>query len=173
MAPTTAARPRKPKFCLPGSVQDASQRQALRLEAVRQELQPLVAQAEASLRASKVSQQAALASLPCPVLFALSRNDRRYPIKKYLETLEPLMAKSPQHRLTVFEGSFSPIWDEPQRFAQALNGFVQAQLPPARHHHAWMLNAVDWPAENTNLWKCVHPECPAEKILPTGENPNA
>jgi hypothetical protein len=128
--------------------------------------------ASASLTQSQSSPRTALESLPVPILFALSRESKAYPLRKYLALLDPLLAKAPQYRFTVFAGDFHPIWDEPARFAQALTGFIQAQLPLEKHRHAWLLTAVDWPTQNTNLWKCVHPECPEELILTTGQNPN-
>jgi pimeloyl-ACP methyl ester carboxylesterase len=149
-----------------------ARRQALRLEVVKPALSALCEEAGASLRRSEASLRSALKSLRCPVLFALSRQSRAYPLQKYLDLLDPLLKSAPQHRFTVFTGGFNPVWDEPDRFAQALTGFVQAQLPLSRHRHAWLLSAVDWPTRALNLWKCVHPDCPAEQILPEGQNAN-
>jgi pimeloyl-ACP methyl ester carboxylesterase len=124
------------------------------------------------LRQAQRGLRSALASLPCPILFAFSRESRSYPLKTYLALLDPLLKSAPQHRFTVFAGAFHPVWDEPDRFAQALSGFVQAQMPLEQHHHAWLLTAVDWPTRAMNLWKCVHPECDAEQVLPEGRNAN-
>jgi pimeloyl-ACP methyl ester carboxylesterase len=133
----------------------------------------VIAEAASSLQGSVTSLRAALETLPCPVLFAFSRDSRAFPLKKYLALLDPLLKTAPQHRFTVFTGRYSPLWDEPARFAQALCGFVQAQLPLQEHQHAWLLTAVDWPARGVNLWKCVHPECREEHVLPAGEDANA
>ena len=121
---------------------------------------------------SKAALSNDLATLTCPILFALSRDSIEYSVKRYLELLDPLLTRSPQHRFTVFRGEFSPIWDEPDRFAIAVQSFTQALLPLGLHTHAWLLTATDWPGRGLNLWKCVHPECPAEKTLTTGENAN-
>jgi len=126
----------------------------------------------ADLKLAQPNLRSALASLPCPILFAFSRESRSYPLKSYLALLDPLLKTAPQHRFTVFSGQFHPLWDEPQRFAQALTGFVQAQLPLEQHQHAWQLTAVDWPTRGLNLWKCVHPECHEEQALPEGQNAN-
>jgi pimeloyl-ACP methyl ester carboxylesterase len=128
--------------------------------------------AAASLEYSRSHLRAALHLISCPILFALSRGDRRYPLSRYLALLNPLLSPSSPHRLTVFAGGVSPLWDEPVRFGQALAGFVQAQVPFAQHHHAWVLSAIDWPSRDSNLWKCVHPDCDAERILPAGQNAN-
>ena len=151
----------------------AGRRHTLRLEAIKQEMQPLLDAAESELKQTQPTLRADLAALKQPILFTLSRHNRKYPLRDYIELLDPLLDHSPQHRITVFTGSLHPAWDEPQRFAQAVNGFVQSQLPLADHHHAWLLTAADYPAENMNLWKCVHPECSAEQALPAESNPNA
>jgi pimeloyl-ACP methyl ester carboxylesterase len=124
------------------------------------------------LRQAQPGLRSALASLPCPILFAFSRESRSDPLKTYLALLDPLLKSAPQHRFTVFAGGFHPAWDEPERFAQAVSGFVQAQMPLELHHHAWLLTAVDWPTRAMNLWKCVHPECDVEQVLPEGQNAN-
>jgi len=147
-------------------------RHALRLEVVKPALRPLCEEANLSLRQSEAGLHFALKTLRCPILFALSRESRAYPLQKYLDLLDPLLKSAPQYRFTVFTGGFNPIWDEPERFAQALTGFIQAQLPLSRHRHAWLLSAVDWPTRTMNLWKCVHPKCPAEQVLSEGQNPN-
>jgi len=147
-------------------------RQALRVEIVRPALRRVYDAALASIRRSEAGLRLALKSLPCPIFFALSRESRMYPLKTCLDLLDPLLKSTPRHRLTIFNGDFNPVWDEPDRFAQALTGFVQAQLPLSRHRHAWLLSAVDWPTRSMNLWKCVHPECPAEQALPEGQNAN-
>jgi pimeloyl-ACP methyl ester carboxylesterase len=116
--------------------------------------------------------RASLGSAPCPALFAFSRDAKADPLNGYLAVLDPLLKTSGQHRFTVFAGSFSPVWDETGRFLQALMAFVQAQLPLHEHRHAWVLTAVDWPATGTNLWKCVHPDCKAERVLPVGDDAN-
>jgi pimeloyl-ACP methyl ester carboxylesterase len=126
----------------------------------------------ADLKQAQPELRSALASLPCPILFAFSRESHNYPLKAYLALLDPLLKTAPQHRFTVFTGAYHPVWDEPERFAQALSGFVQALLPLDQHHHAWLLTAVDWPTRAMNLWKCVHPECDAEQVLPEGQNAN-
>ena len=153
-------------------INSPAHRQALRLEVVKPALRPLCEEANLSLRQSETGLRSALKTLQCPVLFALSRESRAYPLQKYLDLLDPLLKSASQHRFTVFTGDFNPIWDEPERFAQALTGFIQAQLPLSRHRHAWLLSAVDWPTRTMNLWKCVHPECPAEQVLSEGQNPN-
>jgi pimeloyl-ACP methyl ester carboxylesterase len=135
-------------------------------------LQKSLQAALGDLQHSQPGLRTALAGIRCPILFAFSRENRSYPLRKYLSLLDPLLKSSPQHRFTVFTGSFSPIWDEPTRFAQALTGFVQALLPLAEHTHAWLLTAVDYPTRDMNLWKCVHPECSAEQAHPVGHNPN-
>jgi pimeloyl-ACP methyl ester carboxylesterase len=154
------------------SSKGASAQQALRQAAVQRRMQHQLAQIESSLLQSQPLLRSALKSSSCPILFALSRKSREYPIKRYLDLLDPLLASAPQHRFTVFTGSFHPVWNEPERFAQALTSFTQALLPVEKHQHAWLLAAVDWPAGNTNLWKCVHPDCRAERVLPAGENAN-
>jgi hypothetical protein len=111
-----------------------------------------------------------LAQLSCPALFALSHASREYPLRKYLALLEPSLAWEPRHQFTVFAGAFHPLWDEPERFA--LSSFVQAQRPVERHTHAWMNYAIDWPTKDNNLWKCVHPDCVAERVLAAGQNAN-
>jgi len=150
----------------------AAHRQALRLEALKPRMAPQRTSASVSLARSESSLRTALESLPIPILFAVSRDSKANPLRKYLALLDPLLAKARQHRFTVFAGDFNPIWDEPIRFSQALTGFIQAQLPFEKHRHAWLLAAVDWPTQDTNLWKCVHPKCPEELTLPTGHNPN-
>ena len=163
---------RKSNCAAAGKINGPARRQALRLEVVKPALRPLCDEADRSLHQSETGFRSALQTLRCPVLFALSRESRAYPLKKYLDLLDPQLKSAPQHRFTVFTGGFNPIWDEPQRFAQALTGFIQAQLPLSRHRHAWLLSAVDWPTRAMNLWKCVHPECPAEQVLSEGQNPN-
>jgi pimeloyl-ACP methyl ester carboxylesterase len=155
-----------------GKINSPARRQALRLEVVKPALRPLCEEANLSLRQSETVLRSVLKTLRSPVLFALSRESRAYPLQKYLDQLDPLLKSAPQHRFTVFTGGFNPIWDEPERFAQALTGFIQAQQPLSRHRHAWLLSAVDWPTRTMNLWKCVHPECPAEQVLPEVQNPN-
>lgn len=147
-------------------------RQALRVEFARPALGAYRDEAFASLQQSETTLLTALKSLSCPVLFALSRKNSAYPLQTYLDILDPLLNSAPQHRLTVFSGDFNPIWDEPERFTQALSAFIQAQLPLSKHRHAWLLAEVDWPTRRMNLWKCIHPECPAEQILPEGQNAN-
>jgi pimeloyl-ACP methyl ester carboxylesterase len=154
-----------------------ARRQALRLQALKPAFFAADAEASLSLRASEAALRSALLSTACPILFALARNSRKYPLskyplKRYLALLNPALATAPRYRLTVFSGSFHPIWDEPERFAQALSGFIQAQLPLERHDHAWLLAAVDWPTRGMNHWKCVHPQCRAEQTLPEGQNAN-
>jgi pimeloyl-ACP methyl ester carboxylesterase len=146
--------------------------QALRVAALQAHMQPVIAQADASLRQSAASLKAALRAVHCPVLFAFARESREYRVKRYLSFLEPLLASTPHHRVTVFEGGFHPLWDEPQRFSQAVAGLLNSQLPLEQHKHSWQLSAVDWPTENTNLWKCVHPDCREEQVLPSGQNAN-
>jgi pimeloyl-ACP methyl ester carboxylesterase len=150
----------------------AARRQALRMEALRPAMQSLRAAAKESADRSLASLQKALDSLSCPALFALSHASREYPLRKYLALLDPSLAWTPKHQFTVFAGAFHPLWDEPERFALALTSFVQAQLPVEKHTHAWLIHAVDWPTKDTNLWKCVHPDCAAERALPAGQNAN-
>ena len=171
-SPLSSNPTRKSNCASASKIDGPARRQALRLEVVKAALRTLCEEANLSLRQSEAGLCSALKTLRCPVLFALSRESRAYPLKKYPDLLDPLLKSAPQHRFTVFTGDFNPIWDEPERFAQALTGFVQAQLPLSRHRHAWLLSAVDWPTRTMNLWKCVHPECPAEQVLPEGENPN-
>jgi hypothetical protein len=142
------------------------------VELVRLALRRYCDEALTSLRQSEATLRVALKSLSCPVLFALCDRSDGYPLRSHLDLLDPLLKSAPQHRLTVFSGDFNPIWDEPERFAQALSAFVQSQLPFSRHHHAWLLAAVDWPTRGMNHWKCVHPECTAEQVLPEGRNAN-
>jgi pimeloyl-ACP methyl ester carboxylesterase len=150
----------------------ATKRQALRMEILKPAMQPALTAARKSLQESSASLRSALDSLMIPALFALSHDSLDYPLSKYIALLEPSMAWLPRHQFTVFEGAFHPIWDEPQRFGQMLTSFVQARLPVEKHTHAWLLSAVDWPTKNNNLWKCVHTECDAERVLPTGQNAN-
>ena len=151
----------------------ALKRQALRLEILRPSMRPAIADIRTSLEQSAPSLRSALDSLTCPTLFALSRNSQDHPLRKYITLLDPSLAMVPKHRYTVFSGAFHPIWDEPERFSQMLLSFVQAQFPLARHTHAWIISEIDWPTKDNNLWKCVHPECGAERVLPTGRNANA
>jgi pimeloyl-ACP methyl ester carboxylesterase len=151
----------------------ASKWQWLRTSALHPIMQLVIAEANLSLRQSSASLKAALRAVHCPVLFALARESREYRLKRYLALLEPLLASSALNRFTVFEGGFHPLWDEPERFSQALDGFLQSLLPLDQHQHSWLLTAVDWPTENTNLWKCVHPNCSEERVLPAGQNANA
>lgn len=115
----------------------------------------------------------AAGTVTCPMLIALARESRSYPMRQSLSLLEQRLAGSSQHRLTVFSGGSNPIWDEPKRFAIALASHVQSQLPLEIHHHGWILSGVDWPARGLNLWKCVHTECGAEQFLPAGEDANS
>jgi pimeloyl-ACP methyl ester carboxylesterase len=156
----------------PGHASNAARRQALREEILKLAFVQAISQAEASLSATQSHLRSALQSLACPILFALSRENKQYPLQRYLDLLDPALAQSPQHRFTVFSGSFHPIWDEPDRFAQTFTAFLQTQLPLAEHRHAWLLTAVDWPTRTMNLWTCVHPECDYEQALPEGQNPN-
>ena len=151
---------------------NAARRQSLREQIFQPAFTPVIFQAEASMNGSESSLHPALKSLACPILFALSKEDKQYPLQRYLKLLDPALAQSPQHRITVFSGGFNPIWDESDRFAQALTAFLQAQLSLDKHRHAWLLTAVDWPTRAMNLWKCVHPECPSEQLLAEGQNPN-
>jgi pimeloyl-ACP methyl ester carboxylesterase len=156
-----------------GSAHDvAAKRQALRIQSLQRAIQPALAEVRESLNHSIPSLRLALNSLSCPTLFALSPDSQRYPLHRYLELLNPSLPHSSQHRFTVFTGAFHPLWDEPERFAQALTSFIQAQIPLEQHTHAWLLTAVDWPTRNSNLWKCVHPDCDIERVLPTGQNAN-
>jgi pimeloyl-ACP methyl ester carboxylesterase len=150
----------------------AARRQALRTEALRPGMQSIQAAAKDSTESASGGLRKALDSLSCPAIFALSQDSREYPLRRYLALLDPSLAWAPQHQFTVFAGAFNPIWDEPERFALALSSFVQAHLPVERHTHAWMIHAIDWPTKDNNLWKCVHPDCVAERVLPTGQNAN-
>ena len=150
----------------------SAKRQILRLAAVRTAMQEVRSVARLSLERGASGLRAALGSLTCPTLFALSRNHREYPLKKYLNLLDPSLAWAPQHKFTVFAGAFHPLWDEPERFAQAVTGFLQALLPLEAHTHAWLISAVDYPTRNMNTWKCVHPDCGVERVLPVGRNAN-
>ena len=149
-----------------------AKRQALRMQAVRPFLRSAVAACNKSVERSGESLRAALESLTVPALFALSHDSLEYPLSRYIALLEPSMAWAPRHPFTVFEGAFNPVWDEPERFAKMLASFVQARLPLEQHTHAWLLASVDWPTKDNNLWKCVHAECDAERVLPTGHNAN-
>lgn len=151
----------------------AAKRQALRLEILRPDMRPAIAAIRTSLEQSTTSLRSALDALTCPTLFALSRDNQDCPLRKYIALLDPSLALAPKHRYTVFSGAFHPIWEEPERFSQMLLSFVQAQLPLARHTHAWIVSEVDWPTKDNNLWKCVHPDCGAERVLPVGRNANA
>jgi len=150
----------------------AAKRQALRIEILKPIMRSAVAVARKSLERSSATLRSALESLTIPALFALLHDSLEYPLSRYIALLEPSMAWAPRHQFTVFEGAFNPIWDEPKRFSQMLTGFVQARLPLENHTHAWMISAVDWPTKDNNLWKCVHPECGAERVLPAGKNAN-
>ena len=150
----------------------ATKRQALRMEVLKPVMQPAVSAVRKSLEQSGATLRSALESLTVPALFALSHDSPESPLSRYIAVLEPSMAWAPRHQFTVFEGAFNPIWDEPQRFAQMLTSFVQARLPVEKHTHAWLISAVDWPTKNNNLWKCVHPECDAERVIPAGQNAN-
>jgi pimeloyl-ACP methyl ester carboxylesterase len=154
------------------SIEISAQRQALRMEALRPAMLSLRAAARDSAESSMESLCAALESLDCPTLFALSRDNHEHPLHLYMSFLDPSLAWAPKYRFTVFSGAFHPLWDEPDRFAITLTSFVQAQFPIQNHTHAWLLHAVDWPTENTNQWKCVHPDCDAERVLPAGEDAN-
>jgi hypothetical protein len=125
-----------------------------------------------SLRRSQPDLCLAVERLVCPALFGLSRNDLEYPVHKYLALLDPSLAFAPHHQFTIFNGAFSPIWDEPKRFSLALSSFIQSQMPSIFHSHAWLLAAVDYPARDINTWKCVHPDCDAERLLPVGLDAN-
>ena len=149
-----------------------AKRQVLRLAALSTTMLEARSVARVSLERASSGLKAALGSIVCPMLFALSRNHREYPLKKYLDLLDPSLAWAPQHKFTVFAGAFHPLWDEPERFAQAVTGFLQAQLPLEAHTHAWLIGAVDYPTRNMNTWKCVHPDCGAERVLPVGRNAN-
>jgi len=171
-SPLSSSPTRKSSCAAASKIDGPARRQALRVEVVKPALRPLCEEANLSLHQSETGLRSALKGLRCPVLFALSRESRAYPLQKYLDLLDPLLKSTPQHRFTVFTGGFNPIWGESERFAQALTGFIQAQLPLSRHSHAWLLSAVDWPTRTMNRWKCVHPECPAEQVLPESQNPN-
>lgn len=149
-----------------------AKRQVLRLAALRATMQEARSVARLSLERASAGLRTALESLTCPTLFALSRNHRQFPLKKYLDLLDPSLAWAPQHKFTVFAGAFHPLWDEPDRFGQAVTGFLQALLPLASHTHAWLISAVDYPTRNMNTWKCVHPDCSEERVLPVGRNAN-
>jgi len=155
-----------------GAAGAAAKRQMLRLAVIRMAMQAARSVAKASLARSAGGLRTALESLRCPALFALSRNNREYPLRRYLALLDPSLAWAPQHQFTVFAGAFQPLWDEPERFSQAVTGFVQAQAPFESHTHAWLISAVDHPTRNMNTWKCVHPECGEERVLPVGRNAN-
>ena len=145
---------------------------AKRVEVLRAAMDSVLAQATRSLNEGQRSLPAALRNVSCPILFALSRESHNFPLEQGLAFLEPLLQASAQHKLTVFSGSFHPLWEDTERFTQAIHTFAQAQLPLALHRHSWLLTAVDWPARNLNLWKCIHPDCPEERILPTGKDAN-
>jgi pimeloyl-ACP methyl ester carboxylesterase len=153
----------------------AARRQALRTFAVGR-MDPKVSAdallAKDALTSATPSLPWALAGVSCPILAALSRDSREYRLDDYLRLLDSSWSAAPQHRITVFNGSFHPIWDEPVRFMQALTALLQAQLPLDQHRHAWLLTAVDWPTRSMNLWRCVHPECQAEQALAEGMNAN-
>lgn len=83
-------------------------RQALRVEFVRPALRGYCDEALTSLRQSEATLRTALTSLSCPVLFALSCKSSVYPLRSYLDLLDPLLKSAPQYRLTVFSGDFNP-----------------------------------------------------------------
>jgi len=161
-----------PKSTVAGPAARSAKRQILRLAALRTAMQAARDSARVSLERSTIGLRTALESLQCPALFALSRNNREYPLRKYLAVLDPSLASTPQHQFTVFAGAFLPLWDEPERFSQAVTGFVQARVPFEFHTHAWLISAVDYPTRNMNTWKCVHPDCGEERVLPVGRNAN-
>ena len=152
-----------------------ARRQALRTFAVGR-IDPKASEeallAKDALTSATPSLPWALAGVSCPILAALPRDSRQYRLDDYLRLLDSSWSSAPQHRTTVFNGSFHPIWDEPVRFMQALTALLQAQRPLDRHRHAWLLSAVDWPTRSMNLWRCVHPECHAEQALAEGLNAN-
>jgi pimeloyl-ACP methyl ester carboxylesterase len=151
----------------------AARRQALRMEALRPSMLGMRKAAGISLKLEQPGLRKAIETLSCPALFALSRDSEEFPSRKYMTLLDPSLAVVTHHQFTVFSGAFHPIWDEPDRFAIALASFVQARAPVGKHIHAWMLSEVDWPTKDNNLWKCVHPDCVAERVLPTGRDANA
>ena len=172
ISPTRSGTAQTPSKCDSTIRLTSVQRQAFRMEILAARMAKVKASAEVSLQQSQAGLRASLGELACHTLFALSRDSELFSLKKYLGLLEPLVSHAPQHTFTVFSGGFNPAWDEPDRFAQAVNGFVQAQLPLAHHHHAWLLTAVDWPARGSNLWKCVHPDCNEEKIAASDQQAN-
>lgn len=150
----------------------AARRHAMRMEVLWEPLQTLRVAAENAANRETKALRNALDSLSCPAFFALSHDSHEYPLSSYLALLDPSLSWALRHRYTVFAGAFHPIWDEPNRFAIALGSFVQALLPVENHTHAWILSAVDWPAKDSNLWKCVHPDCRAEQVLTAGLDAN-
>jgi pimeloyl-ACP methyl ester carboxylesterase len=177
---TLAQCRRKPALTSPREDDPASareaRRQALRTAVLQVSWADTIRETEFLLGQSRATLLSGLAQIVCPILFAVSRDSGRYPPKAYMGLLDQLLqskaATSARYGMTEFVGGFHPIWDEPTRFAQALNGFVQSLLPVDRHTHAWLLSEVDWPARETILWRCVHPECGKEIIEAVGCNPN-
>jgi len=149
-----------------------ARRQALRMEALRTAMQPIRRETRESLERAAPSLRQAIESLTCPTLFALSRDSREYLLRSYMKLLDPSLAWATHHQFAVLPGTFNPIWDEPERFSIALASFIQAQVPIEKHTHAWLLSAVDFPTRGSNQWKCVHPDCDAERLLPEGLDAN-
>jgi pimeloyl-ACP methyl ester carboxylesterase len=147
-------------------------RQARRLQVLSAAMQPARQAATDAVALVAPRLRKLLESVQCPVFFALSHDNQEFALSKYMALLDPSLAWEPRHQFTVFAGAFNPIWDEPDRFAIALSTFVQAHLPVENHTHAWLLSAADYPAKNSNLWKCVHPDCIEERILPSGRDAN-
>jgi pimeloyl-ACP methyl ester carboxylesterase len=134
-------------------------------------------QAALSVLALEDSLRASLAHGPWPILVVLSDRNPIYPLKPFLQFLDPVRSVTPidqpgRPKLAVFPGRHSPLWDDPARFAQILSGFASSTAPLSAHAHSWTLAAVDWPARGLNQWLCTHPGCRASQALPVDENPN-
>jgi pimeloyl-ACP methyl ester carboxylesterase len=134
-------------------------------------------QAALSVLALEDSLRMGLAQGVCPALIVLAARSRTCPAGPLCRFLEPLLSVTPLEqpglpKLAVFPGRYSPLWEDPARFAQMLSGFVTATTPLDGHRHAWTLAAADWPARGMNQWLCTHPGCYASQALPVEENPN-
>lgn len=146
-------------------------RQALRLAAVRPAFLEMLSEISHSPGLEAERLRRLLTHLETPALLTIAPQSRSR-MRAWLRLIDQTLTDAPQHRIAVFSGGFHPLWDEPERFAQTVLAFVQAQLPLRSHRHAWQLTAVDYPSRSMNLWRCVHAECDEEQILREGENPN-
>ena len=85
---------RRMRKAAPGNVgqETAARRQALRMEALRPTMLPMRAAAARSLAHAEAGLRKAVDSLSCSALFALSRDNQEYPMRKYMALLDPSLA---------------------------------------------------------------------------------